>query len=306
MRKLIISVLASLGLTISASAKDKYVLVSHSDGTNVFWQVLAKGAFDAAKLVGADLDFRHPNRSADAVAEAQIIDAAVAQQVDGLIVTILDPDIVGPAVKRAVDAGIPVITANAGAKASKEYSALYHVGQDDHASGLGAGKYAKAHGVTKHLCFVNVASNVSLRARCQGYADGLQQDFNIVEITSDPIEGKTRAAAKLLSNKDVNGVVVTDPVACMAVVNAIDEVGMSGKVEVGCFDNSADVAKAIQEGRVAFTIDQQQYLQGFYPVIGLYLYRKFGLVVGNDILTGPGFVNKDNIEQVKALAGSVR
>jgi simple sugar transport system substrate-binding protein len=306
MRRLFLIILASLGMTISASAKDKYVLVSHSDGTNVFWQVLAKGAFDAAKLVGVDLDFRHPNQSADAVAETQIIDAAVAQRVDGLIVTILDPEIVGPAVQRAVNAGIPVITANAGAKASAKYGALYHVGQDDYASGLGAGKYAKAHGVTKHLCFVNVASNVSLRARCQGYADGLGQKFNVVEITSDPIEGKTRAAARLLSNKDVNGVIVTDPVACMAVANAIDEVGLTGKVEEGCFDNSADVAKAIQDGRVAFTIDQQQYLQGFYPVIGLYLYRKYGLVVGNDILTGPGFVSKKNIDQVKALAGTIR
>jgi simple sugar transport system substrate-binding protein len=295
-----------LGMTLSASAKDKYVLVSHSDGTNVFWQVLAKGAFDAAKLVDVDLEFRHPNRSADAVSEAQIIDAAVAQQVDGLIVTILDPNIVGPAVQRAVNAGIPVITANVGDKVSKQFGGMYHVGQDDYASGQGAGNYAKAHGVTKHICFVNVASNIALRARCQGYADALGQSANIVEITSSPTEGKARAAATFLSSKDVNGVIVTDPVACIAVLNAIDETGLTGKVQIGCFDNSADVAKAIQDGRVAFTIDQQQYLQGFYPVIGLYLYRKYGLVVGNNILTGPGFVTKDNIDQVKKLAGTVR
>jgi simple sugar transport system substrate-binding protein len=291
---------------VAAQAKDKYVLVSHSDGTNVFWQVLAKGAFDAAELVGVDLEFRHPKRSADAVAEAEIIDAAVAQQVNGLIVTILDPDVVGPAVQRAVDAGIPVITANTGADASKQYGGLYHVGQNDYESGKGAGEFAKSQGVTKHACYVNVAANISLRARCQGYADGIGEALNIVEITSDPIEGKTRAAANLLSNEGINGVIATDPVACVAVMNAIDEVGLAGKVQVGCFDNSADVAKAIEEGRAAFTIDQQQYLQGFYPVIGLYLYNEYGLKVGGNILTGPGFVTKDNIGQVRDLAGKVR
>lgn len=306
MKRILAGALLLVATTFAAQAKDKYILVSHSDGTNVFWQVLAKGAFDAAKLVDVDLEFRHPKRSADAIAEAEIIDAAVAQQVDGLIVTILDPNVVGPAVKRAVDAGIPVITANTGADASKQYGGLYHVGQNDYASGRGAGEFAKSKGVTKHACYVNVAANIALRARCQGYADGLGQPINIVEITSDPTEGKTRAAANLLSNQGIDGVVVTDPVACVAMMNAIDEVGLTGKVQVGCFDNSADVAKAIASGRAAFTIDQQQYLQGFYPVIGLYLYKKYGLRPGANILTGPGFVTKDNIEAVRSLAGTVR
>jgi len=305
MKRLAIT-LVSILLCAPAAARDKYVLISHSDGTNVFWQVLAKGAFDAAKVVGADLEFRHPNRSADAVAEAQIIDAAVAQKVDGLIITILDPDVVGPAVQRAVDAGIPVITANAGGKFSRKYGALYHVGQDEYVAGKGAGDRAKAAGVTNHICFVNVASNISLRERCQGYAEAVGAKPNIVEATSDPTEGKARASAALTSNKGVNGVVVTDPVACMAIVNAITELGLTGKISVGCFDNSKDVSAAIEDGRVAFAIDQQQYMQGYYPVIGLDLYRKYGLVPGANVLTGPGFVTKENVQKVKALAGNVR
>ena len=289
-----------------AQEKEKYVLISHSDGTNIFWQVLAQGAYDAAKLVGADLEFRHPRQSGDAVAEAEIIDTAVAQQVDGLIVTILDPDVVGPAVQRAVDAGIPVITANAGAKASPEYGGLYHVGQDDYTSGHGAGGLAKEASVSAHACFVNVASNLSLRERCRGYAEALGQEINVIEITSDPTEAKTRAASALIANPDFNGAIATDPVACVAVADAIDEVGISGRVHLSCFDNSADVSKAIEDGRVAFTIDQQQYLQGFYPVIGLHLYKKYGLVPGANILTGPGFINKENLGTVRDLAGKVR
>jgi simple sugar transport system substrate-binding protein len=306
MKKMCVVAFGLLLVSATAVAADKFVLVSHSDGTNIFWQVLAKGAFDAAKMVGADLEFRHPNRSADAVAEAKIIDAAVAQKVDGLVVTILDPDVVGPAVQRAVDAGIPVITANAGGKVSRQYGALYHVGQDEYVSGKGAGERAKAAGVTKHICFVNVASNLSLRERCQGYADALGQKINIIEATSDPTEAKTRATAAFLTNAGVNGVVITDPVACMAVVNAIDESRLTGKINVGCFDNSKDVSAALESGRVAFAIDQQQYLQGYYSVIGLFLYKKYGLVSGANILTGPGFVTKDNVQNVKALAGVVR
>ena len=306
MKTLILSACALLLFSGAAAAKDKYVLISHSDGTNVFWQVLAKGAFDAAKEVGVDLEFRHPNRSADAVAEAQIIDAAVAQQVDGIVVTILDPDVVGPAVKRAVDAGIPVITTNTGGKFSKKYGALYHVGQDEYVAGKGAGDRAKAAGVTTQVCFVNVGSNIALRERCQGYADGVGAKPNIVEITSDPTEGKSRASAALVSNKGVNGVVVTDPVACMAVVNAIEELKLGGKINVGCFDNSKDVSAAIEDGRVSYIIDQQQYMQGYYPIIGLNLYKRYGLVPGANILTGPGFVTKENLKSVRALAGTVR
>jgi simple sugar transport system substrate-binding protein len=89
-------------------------------------------------------------------------------------------------------------------------------------------------------------------------------------------------------------------------MNAIDEIGLTGKIQVGCFDNSADVSKAIADGRAAYSIDQQQYLQGFYPVIGLYLYKKYGLKAGGNILTGPGFVTKDNLDTVRSLAGTIR
>lgn len=300
------AVVTGLASTALAQDREKYVLISHSDGTNIFWQVLAQGAYDAAELVGVDLEFRHPRQSGDAVAEAEIIDTAVAQQVDGLIITILDPDVVGPAVQRAVDAGIPVITANAGAKASPQYGGLYHVGQDDYTSGHGAGALAKEAGVTTHACFVNVASNLSLRERCRGYAEALGLELNVVEITSDPTEAKTRAASALIANAAIDGAIATDPVACAAVADAVDEVGITGRVHLSCFDNSADVSDAIADERVAFTIDQQQYLQGFYPVIGLYLYNKYGLVSGANILTGPGFINKDNLDTVRELAGKVR
>ena len=81
---------------------------------------------------------------------------------------------------------------------------------------------------------------------------------------------------------------------------------MEGKVNVGCFDLIPDIITALKDGQVAYAVDQQQYLQGYLPVIALDLYTKYGLLPANDILSGPGFVTKDNAEQVSELAGTIR
>ena len=64
--------------------------------------------------------------------------------------------------------------------------------------------------------------------------------------------------------------------------------------------------QAIEKGDMLFAIDQQQYLQGYLPVIALDLYKRYGLLQANDVLSGPGFVTKENADQVAKLAGKVR
>ena len=92
------------------------------------------------------------------------------------------------------------------------------------------------------------------------------------------------------------------PHVCVGVQQAIDELGMS--VHHSCFDLSPPVMDMINAGKVKYTIDQQQRLQGYMPVITLHLYNTgAGLLPGANIPSGPGFVDKSNASSVAALAG---
>jgi simple sugar transport system substrate-binding protein len=294
-----------VAMMVSPALAQEFILITHSDGTDPFWPVVQKGAEDAAKVAGVTLTYRHPNR-VDAPEMAQIIEASIAQKPAGMIISILDPEVIGPAIKAAVDAGIPVVSINSGDKFAKQYGALFHVGQPEVAAGTGAGERAKAAGVTKHLCVNQEAANIALRERCQGYADALGQPLNMIDATNDPAEIKARTAAALASDPTINGILATGPHPCMPAVQAVEEAGLTGKVNVGCFDLIPDIITALKDGTVAYAVDQQQYLQGYLPVIALDLYTKYGLLQASDVLSGPGFVTKDNAEQVEKLAGTIR
>ena len=297
--------LAAVALTCPVMAAENIILINHSDGTDPFWPVVVKGAEDAAALVGANLEYRHPN-AVDAIEMAQIIRAAVALKPDGLIISILDPTVIGPEIRAAVDAGIPVVSMNSGGDVARDYGVLFHVGQPEYDAGMGAGMRSDATGVTHGLCVNPQAQNDAITQRCQGYADGLGDPLNMIDATNDPAEIRTRTAAALAADSSIDGVLATGPHVCTAVMDAISELGVEDRVQLGCFDVSADVVAGIKSGAVAYTIDQQQYLQGYMPVIGLDLYLKYGLLPGGDILSGPGFVTLENVAQVEELAGTIR
>jgi simple sugar transport system substrate-binding protein len=288
-----------------AVAAEKFVLIDHTDGTDPFWPVVLNGAQEAAKKVGAELVFRHPNK-VDAVEEAQIIESTIAQKPDGMIISILDPDVIGPAIKAAVDAGIPVVSINSGSDFARKYGALLHVGQPEYEAGKIGGERAKAAGVKKYLCLNQEAENIALRQRCQGFADGLGQKLNMIDTTNDPAQIKARATAALQADPTIDGILATGPHVCVPALAALHDLGLEKKIYLGCFDLSPEVVAAIKDGRVAFAIDQQQYLQGYMPVIILDLYLRYGLLQANDVLSGPGFVTKANAAQVEKLAGTVR
>ena len=304
MRKAKALIAAAFMLAATPALAAEYILITHSDGTDPFWPVVQRGAEDAAKRVDVTLTYRHPNR-VDPVEMAQIIEASIAQKPDGMIISILDPEVIGPEIQKARDAGIPVISINSGDKYARKYGALFHVGQPEVVAGTGAGERAKAAGVTKHLCVNQEAANIALRERCQGYADALGQPMNMIDATNDPAEIKSRTAAALAADPTINGILAVGPHPCMPAIQAVEEAGMSG-VNIGCFDLIPDIIQALKEGRMDYAIDQQQYLQGYLPVIALDLYINYGLLPANDILSGPGLVTKENADQVAKYAGTIR
>ncbi len=279
-------------------------LAVHSNpAEDLFWGVVEKGAKDAAATYGITLK---SGGSGQPKEQAQLIENYVAAKVDGIIVSLANPDALKDAVKKATDAGIPVITINSGAGAYKEFGALTHVGQTERVAGQGAGEQFTKAGLKKVLCVIHEEANIGLEERCDGLKDSLKGEvvrFNVATTGVKDVKGTVAAIQdKLTADKTIDGILALNPVVGAAALDAVKAV--KGAQKVATFDLSTDVLDAIIAGDLMFAIDQQQYLQGYLPVVMLYLYKTNLNTVGGGlpVLTGPGIVDKSNAAGVKDLA----
>jgi len=270
---------------------------------DAFWAVVEKGARDAAATFGVELK---SGGSGDPVEQSQLVESYVAANVDGIIVSLANPDALKDAVTKAVAAGIPVITINSGVDVYKELGALTHIGQTEFVAGQGAGEKFNAAGAKKVLCVIHEEANIGLEQRCDGLKDtfkGEVERFTVATTGVRDVAGTVMAIQnKLIADASIDAVMSLNPVIAMAARDAIKAAG--GKQMLATFDLSPDVLAAIEADEILFAIDQQQYLQGYLPVAFLYLYKTNLNTVGGGlpVLTGPGFVDKSNAAQVKDLA----
>ena len=300
MKKLTL-VAAALSLMATSAWAERYVMVTHTQGTDPFWPVVEKGAKDAAAALGVDLEYNYA-ASGDMADMARLIEAGAATQPDGLIVSLPDPEALGGAIKAAADSGIPVITINSGLEASKSVGAIMHVGQPERLAGEAAGARAMAEGVSKGLCLNQEAFNTALVSRCAGYFDAMGMDLNMIDVSNDVAQIKTRTAAALSADTSIDGILAVGPHVCEAAAEAVADVG--AEVHLSCFDMTPGVINLIKEGTVQYTIDQQQRLQGYMPVVVLHLYNtNAGMLPGANVPSGPGFVDASNAAAVESQAG---
>ncbi|MFC4534742.1 sugar ABC transporter substrate-binding protein [Sphaerisporangium dianthi] len=277
-----------------------FAVITHGAAGDAFWDVVKNGAEAAGKQYGATVTYQGDG---DPPKQAQLIDQAVSQKVDGVVVSMANPDALKEAIGKAVAARIPVVTINSGADKAKEFGAITHVGQSEEVAGRGAGEKLKAEGVTKLLCVIHEAGNVGLDQRCNGATATLGGTVERLQVdVSNLADASSKIKARLQSDTSVNGVLALNPAIAIAARDAIKDGG--SKAKLATFDLSADVVDAIEAGEVLFAVDQQQYLQGWLPVTFLYLYKKNLNTVGGGlpVNTGPGFVTKENAAQVAELA----
>jgi simple sugar transport system substrate-binding protein len=277
-----------------------FAVVTHGAPGDSFWDVVKNGAEAAGKQYGAKVTYQGDG---DPAKQAQLIDQAVSEKVDGIVVSMANPDALKESITKAVAAKIPVVTINSGADKSKEFGAITHVGQSEEVAGRGAGEKLKAEGVTKLLCVIHEAGNVGLDQRCNGATATLGGTVERLQVdVSNLADATSKIKAKLQSDSAVNGVLALNPAVAIAARDAIQDSG--SKAKLATFDLSADVVDAIDAGEILFAVDQQQYLQGWLPITFLYLYKKNLNTVGGGlpVNTGPGFVTKDNAAQVAKLA----
>ena len=294
-----------LSATTAMAQKANIVVVTHGSDTDAFWGVVRNAVDAAAKDTGADVQYRNPP-SGDLNEMAALIETAIAQDPDGIIVSIPDANILGGPIEKAVAAGIPVISINSGSDVSKSLGAIMHVGQPEYDAGVGGGEKTKTLGGKNSVCFSHEPFNTALIDRCQGFADGIGEDLNLVEISTDFDDIKNTVIAYVTSNPSTGAIMAVGPTGCDPTIAALKELGKAGDIVLGCFDLGPAIVDGIIDGTVHYAIDQQQFLQGYVPVMVLYLNHRNGTLPGNSINSGPGFVTKGNVELVKQHAGVER
>ncbi|MCH7581551.1 MAG: substrate-binding domain-containing protein [Acidobacteria bacterium] len=285
---------------LSQGADLTFHMVTHADD-GVFWSVVKRGAEDAAAALGVNLvwspSFNDPEK------QVQDIEAAIAAGTDGLAVSLASPEAVGPAAKAAADAGIPLYTINSGVNQYKDLGATTHVGQTEIVAGNGAGEFFNSLGATKVLCARQEQGNIGLEERCQGLEETFNGDVvsEFIGGDDDPTGQEATISALLAADEAIDGILGTGPNVAVRAVEACVTAGRT--CFIGGFDISTDIINLIESGDIAFTVDQQQYLQGYLPIVLLFLEVTNLNTAGGGlpILTGPGFVTTANAGEVKAL-----
>lgn len=295
---------------VSAQVMDRseirIVVVTHGQASDPFWSVVKNGVDKAAADLGVTVEYQAP-ATFDMVAMSQLIDAAVASDPDGLVVSLPDPDALGPSVQAAVAAGIPVISINSGSDVAEEFGVLAHIGQTEYEAGYGGGQRMAAAGATNALCVNQEVGNVALDLRCQGFTDAMSEAGGQVEVLAvdlaDPTGSANRISAALSANPDVDAIFTLGPTGAAPALQVLADEGLLGEMLVATFDLSPEVLEAIRDGNMLFAIDQQQYLQGYLPIVYLTLYLENLNTPGQVLIpTGPGFVTAETAASVIDLS----
>ena len=276
-------------------------MVTHSDD-GPFWSVVKRGMEAACEDVGVNCVWLGSNN--DPGVQVQMIEQAIAEGSSGIASALASPDqLVGP-LQEAVGNGIPVVTLNSGLNNWQEIGALSHVGQDEIIAGRGAGERFNALGATKVLCGRQEESNVALEERCNGVAETFNGEVvsQFVGLDADQTEQTNSIAAVLAADPAIDAFIGTGPVIAMSGLAAANDSGRE-LLGIGGFDMTPELLGAIDAGDVSFTIDQQQYLQGYLPIVLLYLNVTNANTAGGGqpVLSGPGFVDQSNAAQVATL-----
>jgi len=292
---------AAFGATTGSSIK--VAVVTHGD-TGSFWSVFKKGVDQAARdLKGRGVSVTQVYANNNVAKQVSGINAAIAGGAKVIATSVPDASALKDPLTKASQKGIRIITVNSGLGAFDSLPAyMVHVGQTEDIAGQGAGKQFKSAGAKKVLVVIHEASNSGLVQRANGVKKILGSRgvkvLTIPNAKSDIPGTKTKVKAAFTADRSLDGFLGLDPDVTIPCTDVVP----SG-TKVGTFDVGGAI-RLIRSGKMLFAIDQQQYLQGYLPVVFAVLYQTNLNTVGNGapVLTGPGIINRANAARVAALA----
>lgn len=277
----------------------RIVFVNHAL-TNPFFVPAKNGSADAASLLGVRAEWTG-SRSSDVGEMVRAMRKAVETGADGIAVSIIDPTAFNGPTELALRHGIPVVGYNAdGGKANKR---LAYIGQDNYQSGLEMGARIVSLVASGEVClFIATPNQQNIQPRIDGAIDAIRDSgkplkVHIVNTGVDVVGEAKKIEAAYLAKKSLRGMFAVDAGSTAGVARVMRAHKLHAKgVHAGGYDLLPETLQAIHDRHLDFTIDQQPYLQGFLPVLQVFLARySSGLVAPSDTNTGLTFVTRDNV-----------
>lgn len=296
--------------TGDAKANYKFAFVNHVT-TNSFFTATQYGASDACDLLGCT--YRWTGSQSSNVSEmVRAVQTAINDKVDGIAVCLVDATAFNAPVAQAIAAGIPVVAYNADAGPTSKNTRMAYIGQELFASGQLMGKrIVEAVSAGGHVAlFIATPGSLNLQPRIDGAIDAIKKSGKGItydQVASGALVPQEHSAVEsyYLGHRNVAGMFAVDGGTTEGVGLTSKKYGLAAKkVATGGYDLLPGSLEAIQSGDLGFAIDQQPYLQGYYPVLQLYLYKKSGTLMSPvETDTGLKFVTKDTVAPYLA-AGS--
>ncbi|HEX6930758.1 MAG TPA: substrate-binding domain-containing protein [Streptosporangiaceae bacterium] len=282
----------------------KFTFVNHVT-TNPFFVPTQYGLADAAALLGLPKPAWTGSATSNIPEMVNATNAAISANANGIAVAVISSTAFTAPVKKAMDAGIPVVSYNAdGNVGDPGTNRLAYIGQDLFVSGQALGQRI-AESVpagSQTVGFIATPGTANIQPRIDGAkqaiaASGKNIKFTSIASGASLAQENTTINSYVLAHKSaVKGIFAVDAGSTQTVGQIVKKYGLTGKVAAGGFDLTPITLSGIQDGSLNFTIDQQPYLQGFLPVLFLYLFNlSGGLVNPPETNTGLTFVTKSNV-----------
>ncbi|MEU4427750.1 sugar ABC transporter substrate-binding protein [Actinoplanes sp. NPDC024001] len=284
--------------------KWKFTFVNHVT-TNPFFTPTQYGMEDAATLLGLEKPQWTGSQNSIVAEMVNATNTAVSAKVDGIAIAVVDKDAFNGPVNQALDAGIPVVSYNAdGARGDPGTNRLAYIGQGLYESGYALGQRALQQVESGEVVgFIATPGALNIQPRIDGAQQAFKDSgksitFTAVATNADVTRGLSIIDAYAQGHQNLAGMLAVDAGSTSSVGQVVKKYDMRGKSlkVAGGFDLIPETLTGIQEGSLDYTIDQQPYLQGFLPVVYLYLYKlSGGLMAPSETNTGLLFVTKENV-----------
>jgi simple sugar transport system substrate-binding protein len=316
-RKLLVVLLCAvfmigmIGTQAFAAPKYKFVFLCHGGEENTFWASVYSGMVEAAKTLDVDAVMFRPTTEGNLNQQFAQFKAALAQKPDGIVTTIPHPTMFNDLVKQAIDMGIPVICSNTdhpdGAKGNARLS---YIGQDLEVAGYNLAKALSQYfpkGKKNHVLIgVEGPGLVWAESRAHGMIRFLDElggvTYEKLDIGMDPAQEQSRILAYFKAHPETTVMLDVGGLGPTAATQALKNLGKKpGEIPIGGFDLLPALLQNIKEGYVQMTIDQQPFLQGYLPIVQLYMMKKYGFSAW-DVNTGNAIVDKSNVDQIVELS----
>jgi len=277
----------------------RFVFVNHAL-TNPFFVPAKYGSDDAASILGASAEWTGSS-SSDVGEMVKAMRRAIETKADGIAVSIIDPQAFNGPTALALSHGIPVVSYNA--DGGKSNARLAYVGQDNYQSGLELGaRVVRLVDSGDVYLFIATPRQQNIQPRIDGALDAIRDSGRPVRahVVASGVDVKAelrKIEATYTANRQLRGLFAVDAGSTAGVAHVMRKYGLHEKgVRAGGYDLLPSTLQAIHAHELDFAIDQQPYLQGFLPVLQLFLYRySSGLVAPADTNTGLNFVTRANV-----------